>query len=149
MQLSFQLNVIWMEKPTWSYPAKIFDCIRLLFRRNWHQNPLHRLCCSLLCKTNDKNVKNQFAVLNAILEVKKIKLSILRINSILGRQTNNREKKHCYKQLYIEWHASWRIPIYIFSHCEEKLREDNKKNWGYDNLVLKTEFTVKWLNLGF
>ena len=82
-----------MEKPTWPYPAKIFDCIRLLFRRNSHQNPLHRLCCSLLCKTDDKNVKNQFAVLNAILEVKKIKLSILRINSTLGRQTN-RERKN-------------------------------------------------------
>ena len=82
-----------MEKPTWPYPAKIFDCIRLLFQGNSHQNPLHRLCCSLLCKTNDKNVKNQFAVLNAILEVKKIKLSILWINFTLGRQTN-RERKN-------------------------------------------------------
>ena len=58
---------------------------------------------------------------------KKIKLSILRINSTLGRQTSNREKKHSHKQLYIEWHASWRIPIYIFNHCEEKLRADNEK----------------------
>lgn len=100
MQLSLQLNVIRTEKPTWSYPAKICDCIRLLFRQNSHQNPQHRLCCSLLCKTNDKNVKNQFAVLNAILEVKKIKLSILRINSTLGRQTNNREKNTVKNNLY-------------------------------------------------
>ena len=45
----------------------------------------------------------------------------------LGEANKQGKKKHCYKQLYIEWHASWRIPIYIFNHCEEKLRADNKK----------------------
>lgn len=128
MQLSLQLNVIRMEKPTWSYPAKIFDCIRLLFRRNSHQNPLHRLCCSLLCKTNAKNVKNQFAVLNATdWKSKKNKIINFANKLHLGEANKQGKKKHCYKQLYIEWHASWRIPIYIFNHCEEKLRADNKK----------------------
>lgn len=66
----------------------------------------------------------------------------------LGEANKQGKKKHCYKQLYIEWHASWRISdIHIQSLWREAERRW-KKNWRYDNLVLKTGFTVKWLNLG-
>ena len=74
-----------------------------------------------------KNVKNQFAVLNAILEVKKIKLSILRINSTLGRQTNRERKNTVTNNFILNGMLREEFPIYIFNHCEEKMREDDKK----------------------
>lgn len=148
LQLSLQLNVIRMEKPTWPYPAKIFDCIRLLFQRNSHQNRLHRLCCSLLCKTNAKNVKNLFAVLNAILEVKKIKLSILRINSTLGRQTN-RERKNTVTNNFILNGMLREEFRYTYSITVKRSWEQITKKWRIWQLNLRTGFTVKWLNLGF
>ena len=94
-----------MEKPTWPYPAKIFDCIRLLFRRNSHQNPLHRLCCSLLCKTNDKNVKNQFAVLNATDWKSKKKKIINFANKLHLGEANKQQRKKTQSQTTLYWMA--------------------------------------------
>ena len=58
---------------------------------------------------------------------KKIKLSILRINSTFGRQTSYREKNTVTNNFILNGMLREEFPIYIFNHCEEKLREDDKK----------------------